>query len=559
MNRRGYEPLSASVGTLCAMDRSNMMESVRSTKLTKRRTENVNEPTKKKVKTCPINLSSKERLPEGFFPSKGHVRVAKHAKAVKLYRESPVHDRWDHVATITYHDEIWREYTNAFFHESDGFHYLRIKLLPDDIRTGSSHESSRVSVDKLAKDEGRFHVVKSISCEIDKPANAVIKKYAPDTVHLGSVENLNRALIKRKIMQDPIVKKYLELSLSKDKTGDAKWFAQTLHFVIVAGPPCQNLSNAGNQTGILGKKSILFFYVPQIVRHITSEVEQILEKAGATKEKLFYSAKGVVHYLVENVDIVNNRDRDVFTEFLGNKGSCRIDFNESGCCTSLMNRRRQYWCSFMPRGQEIGITDLKKYGESCIHPAKRANKTLEDVLTVHGLDGYEYYNRKNGKKVKHLTTMTRFAENVGQENFFIRRIGTDVPFDQAIEAPQTVNEDLMGFPIDHTKVIVEGQELTEAERRKLIGNSFMIFHINFFLIKLHEHMLDPYNFYGEGNAYVKFLPHEICELRLKNDRSDSEIDREASHHESKWYRDLLTELNRRGFQNLTSGTIYDHF
>jgi hypothetical protein len=141
MNRRGYEPLGASVGTVCAMDRSNMMESVRSTKLTKRRTENVNEPTKKKVKTCPINLSSKERLPEGFFPSKGHVRVAKHAKSVKLYRESPVHDRWDHVATITYHDEIWREYTNAFFHESDGFHYLRIKLLPNDIRTGSSHES----------------------------------------------------------------------------------------------------------------------------------------------------------------------------------------------------------------------------------------------------------------------------------------------------------------------------------------------------------------------------------------------------------------------------------
>jgi hypothetical protein len=122
------------------MDRSNMMESVRSTKLTKRRTENVNEPTKKKVKTCPINLSSKERLPEGFFPSKGHVRVVKHAKAVKLYRESPVHNRWDLVAKITYHGEIWREYTDAFFHESDGFHYLRIKLLPDDIRR-SSHES----------------------------------------------------------------------------------------------------------------------------------------------------------------------------------------------------------------------------------------------------------------------------------------------------------------------------------------------------------------------------------------------------------------------------------
>eukprot|EP00957_Ditylum_brightwellii_P099150 7551821-Ditylum_brightwellii.AAC.1 len=71
-------------------------------------------------------------------------------------------------------------------------------------------------------------------------------------------------------------------------------------------------------------------------------------------------------------------------------------------------------------------------------------------------------------KVVSLPTLTRFAGNVGQEKYNIRK--KDESDGDVIPPPMEVIEDLMGFPdpFHHTKLDLEGKSIIEKERRKLL-------------------------------------------------------------------------------------------
>ena len=428
-----------------------------------------------------------DRLPKDFLPESGQVKVRPMILSVRLYLRGPFEpnptgetDRIQ-VGKITWKED-WREYSGVS--PKMGLHYLRILLtekergkfpgathgwaLFEDTSSTLAHGKdcrrsrfflfrkpivllslfdgiggARVALESLPS---HFQVIRAFSSEVCKTAKAVSHRNFTDTIDLGDIRNIDQTTICRKILGNKKVAQYRKFSVWDDE----------LHFVIIAGPPCQDLSQAkakgGRTKGVFGRKSQLFFHVPRILWYFT----KILKN------------KRILHFIVENVEMAP-RNMCIFGEFLGGTTPWKIDFNDGGCCASLMSRRRIYWSSMQHEGGEVGIVDFLRSG--CAHPARKEGKSLEDVLSQHNYAGYEYCNKENGQKVERLGTLTRFAGNVGQEKYYIRRQKehSDDPDFPAEEAPQVVNEILLGFPSDHTKYGEGDNFLSDLNRRKLLG------------------------------------------------------------------------------------------
>jgi DNA (cytosine-5)-methyltransferase 3A len=84
-------------------------------------------------------------------------------------------------------------------------------------------------------------VEKYYASEIDKYAIAITQHNFPNTIQMGDV--------------------------NKWREWDIDWSTIDL---IIGGSPCQNLSNAGNGTGLEGSESSLFFRYLEILNHIKS-------------------------------------------------------------------------------------------------------------------------------------------------------------------------------------------------------------------------------------------------------------------------------------------------
>ena len=302
---------------------------------------------------------------------------------------------------------------------------------------------ARVAMDRV---KDRFNILRSFVCENDEYAKAIHDRHwkGKDSVDLGDIECITKATIESRIYNDRYVKEYRRLAPHYD----------SLHYIIIAGPPCQDLSQAGKQAGILGKSSKLFFHVPRIIH-------TLIDMLGGESRN--------VHFIVENVEMPT-KDERMFTKFLGHIidchiremiQPCRVDFNKGGCCSSLMSRRRLYWCSSVYEGRDIGLDDFRR--NKCLHNSLlvgNSRETLCDVLKRHGYPDYEYFHKDTGQSVSYLPTMTRNKENVGQSRYYIRKIQDDEenynPTKQVfIEGPQSINEDLMGFPIGYTDASME--------------------------------------------------------------------------------------------------------
>lgn len=129
--------------------------------------------------------------------------------------------------------------------------------------------------------------------EIDKYAIQIALKNHPDIVEMGSVEG-----------------------------ADFKQF-QGKTDLLIGGSPCQNLSIAGNGTGLKGEKSKLFF---EFVRAL----EQIKPK----------------YFLFENVASMTKNNKDKITKLLGVEP---IMINSA--LVSAQNRKRLYWTNIPIEGQ----------------------------------------------------------------------------------------------------------------------------------------------------------------------------------------------------------------
>ena len=341
----------------------------------------------------------------------------------------------------------------------------------------------RVAMDKLSDE---FNVVATFSSEKDPNAKAVVQRYDPTIVELPDVQDIDRVVVWKQILGNARVREAMQCT----------YYPDDLQFLVIAGPPCQDLSRANmSSSGVVkgalaGERSRLFFHVPRIVRYVADAVHPVWGQL-------------CTHYLVENVEM-SARNEKLFTTFLDNVPPWRVDFNDGGCCASLMSRRRLYFSSAKsaPEGRRnpIGLDDFAR--KRCIHPAKAEEKTVDDVLAAVGFGEWKFSNVIGG----HLPTLTRRKEQGGQDRYLIEH--RDDPT-RTRDAPQLLNEDLLGFPRNHTQRGPDNRLLTEAERRLLLGNTFCVFHVQHLLKKIHDGICEPSNLRRHGRKMPR-LPQNLC-------------------------------------------------
>lgn len=131
---------------------------------------------------------------------------------------------------------------------------------------------------------------KYYASEIDKHAIKVTQHNHPNTIQLGNLEN------------------WQEWDIEWDKIS-----------LILSGTPCQDLSIAGNRSGLNGEKSKLFFSFLDVLKFVKSKNPK-------------------VKFLFENVASMASQDKDRITECLE---VYPVKINSA--LVSAQNRNRYYW------------------------------------------------------------------------------------------------------------------------------------------------------------------------------------------------------------------------
>ena len=254
--------------------------------------------------------------------------------------------------------------------------------------------------------------------EIDKYAIAINQYNFPNTIQLGDV--------------------------NKWKEWDIDWSSIDL---LIGGSPCQNLSNAGNGTGLEGSESSLFYRYLDILHHIQS-------------------LNPNVKFLLENVKMKPEWE-ELFNQHMGVK-PISID---SGL-VSAQSRKRLYWTNIKIEGEledkhltlkdivepiedkeEFNITDrmyAKKEGTLSYKKAWSAVKTLE-------------------QKSKTLTCSQSIA-NSGATNI-------KYPDGQFYKPTAIESERLQTLPDNYTKYGIldsEQKEISYTQRVKCVGNGWTV-------------------------------------------------------------------------------------
>ena len=254
--------------------------------------------------------------------------------------------------------------------------------------------------------------------EIDKYAIAINQYNFPNTIQLGDV--------------------------NKWEEWDIDWSSIDL---LIGGSPCQNLSNAGNGTGLEGSESSLFYRYLDILHHIQS-------------------LNPNVKFLLENVKMKPEWE-ELFNQHMGVK-PILID---SGL-VSAQSRKRLYWTNIEIEGDledkhltlkdivepiedkaEFNITDrmyAKKERTLSYKKAWSAVKTLE-------------------QKSKTLTCSQSIA-NSGATNI-------KYPNGQFYKPTAIESERLQTLPDNYTKYgILDGEvkEISYTQRVKCVGNGWTV-------------------------------------------------------------------------------------
>ena len=274
----------------------------------------------------------KERLPHSILPNTGAVKVRKAVEFANLYpRPSGRIKQKYAIGQIRHSETEWRSYASVHYDEGRNEHFLEIALTGEERRKAAAASPGRQApthgwarCENIAKpiplnktvQESRFvqrrksvvlislfdgigggrvaidglrqeyNVVAAFSSEKDRTAKAVVQRYDPTIVELPHVEKIDHVVVRRMIFGDRRVREAVQCSAYGDE----------LHFIVIAGPPCQDLSQANrSSTGLVkgalaGERSRLFFHVPRIVKMISDS-----KSVGVWS----------THYIVENVEMTN--------------------------------------------------------------------------------------------------------------------------------------------------------------------------------------------------------------------------------------------------------------
>jgi len=144
-----------------------------------------------------------------------------------------------------------------------------------------------ISCGMVALERAGIKVDKYYASEIDKNAMKIAQKNYPNTIQLGDVAKLTQEKLKELGTVD----------------------------LLIGGSPCQNLSIAGDGTGLMGEKSKLFWEYVRVLKMVKPR-----------------------YFLFENVASMKKSDKETITAVLGVDCIC---INSS--LLSAQNRKRLYW------------------------------------------------------------------------------------------------------------------------------------------------------------------------------------------------------------------------
>jgi len=188
------------------------------------------------------------------------------------------------------------------------------------------------------------------SSEIDKSAISVSKLNFPDSIQLGDVVLLRKAMtwsdeISDRFKKSPYISKYHKAKFTKLRSID--WGKID---IIGAGSPCQGFSFSGKQLAFDDPRSKLFFEFVKILEHIRKLNPNVL-------------------YLLENVKMEKIHE-DVISNILKIEP---LEINAN--LVSAQNRLRLYWTNI--HSESYGL--FGDYRKSLIHPPKDRNLRLRDI------------------------------------------------------------------------------------------------------------------------------------------------------------------------------------
>lgn len=186
-----------------------------------------------------------------------------------------------------------------------------------------------ISCGQIALKKENFKVDKYFASEIDKNAIAITQKNFPNTIQIGDMKNIDEEFLK---------------SLPKID-------------LIIAGTPCQNLSitvinDIKHNQGLDGEKSSLFYKFYEILEWLKK-----------------YNNPQIV-FLLENVQSMKDKDRDIISECLNTK-AIMID----SATITAQDRKRYYW------------TNLNVIEEPI---SEKINLVLKDIMEENVNEKYYY-------------------------------------------------------------------------------------------------------------------------------------------------------------------------
>jgi len=189
-----------------------------------------------------------------------------------------------------------------------------------------------ISCGRVALDRTGIEVTNYYASEIDKYAIKISEDNHPDTIQLGDV--------------------------TQWETWDIDWSSVDL---ILAGSPCQSISNLGYGSGLEGKSGLfyVFFGILNHVRNLNPKVKFILENVQGNKKALqtIDTLMGVESVLINsNLFSAQNRKRLYWTNIdippITPKDIKLIDILESGVPKdSILSAGRKRWL-LSEKGQE---------------------------------------------------------------------------------------------------------------------------------------------------------------------------------------------------------------
>lgn len=264
-----------------------------------------------------------------------------------------------------------------------------------------------ISCGQLALQRAGIKYDKYYASEIKNYAIKCTQENFPNTIQLGDVTKLNLSELD-------------EIEL------------------LIGGSPCQDLSianviNKGNQEGLNGKKSSLFYEYVRILKQLKPK-----------------------YFLLENVANMKDADRDLISQILGVE-PIKINSN----LVSYQNRNRYYWTNIpnvtIPEDRKVDFQDyIEKDYEKC--KQFKVNKTpSREKMWGNGTNG-QCPNVTRANKINCITCRQDRWKNAGLVEFedFCRFLTTE-----ELERGQTL-------PIGYTKM------LTKHQAANVIGDGWTV-------------------------------------------------------------------------------------